>query len=49
MKQEIIIELLESLIANANESIAFAIEHRVPTDFFEGKLSAYKLVLDTIR
>ena len=49
MKQETIIELLESLIANSNESIAFAIEHRVPTDFFEGKLSAYQLVLDTIR
>ena len=49
MKQETIIELLESLVANTNESIELAIECRVPTEFFEGKLSAYQLVLDTIR
>ena len=51
MEKQTMMELLETLIAGAKESRDFILENNitVPAEFYEGKISAYGLVLDLMR
>lgn len=49
MEKETIVKYLEDLVATAEFSIKMATDARVDTEFFEGKLAAYRLVLDTVK
>ena len=51
MEKQTMMELLETLIAGAKESRDFILENdiTVPAEFYEGKISAYGLVLDLMR
>lgn len=49
MEKETVVKYLEDLVATAEMSVKMAKDARVDTEFYEGKLAAYRLVLDTIK